>query len=633
MKADPYRSLSWDDLAHWAGKDVLDRGKGYRSRVTDLVIDGGGQLLATVVGGDHYLTRVWFRDDGLRHQCTCPYLGPCKHAVAVVLVYLERIGSGEPVPEITQEELEGTVEAYGLADMSDDEPDSRIDPDKVRAALEAMPVHEIIEWAADAVAGHPELWENLPPGLRLDALVHEEPENPEAAGKRIARIRQEIRLVTRERFDHDDWDFDYYEDGPDYSSIERQFGDLLDFGQTEALIELGGELFTLGNGQIDESNDDGDVASQLTDCLKPVFEAMRRSGRPAPERLVWYWGMVLEDHYELLDEIPPPVDESEMTREDWLRVAGEFTGRLGPPPDRKKNSFPARFRDYRRSRLLDRAAEALVKAGDNERAVELMVSELTHCGNHVELVDHLLKSGDHELARHWALEGFRQTVDTESHIALGLARKLRELAIIQNDWPQAAALEAEFFFRTPDEDRYRKVRKACGKSGHWEQVRPFLLRYLEAGDRVRSDADWPLPETDLAFPESGNREFPAWGSLISIALDEERPDDAVNWYRHAPPGQVPGVVAFARAVSKTHPDVTLGIWKDRIESLIDTVKPRAYQEAMRPLEDVKSLMQETGRDGEYRAYVAELRQRHRAKRRLMEELDFMEQKHRKILDG
>lgn len=77
---------------------------------------------------------------------------------------------------------------------------------------------------------------------------------------------------------------------------------------------------------------------------------------------------------------------------------------------------------------------------------------------------------------------------------------------------------------------------------------------------------------------------------------------------------------LAGAVRKVHPNVTLEIWKGRVESLIETVKPKAYREAMGPLEDVKSLMQETGRGEEYRAYVAALRERHRAKRRLMEEL-------------
>lgn len=633
MKENPYRSLSWDDLARWAGKDILDRGKGYRNRVADLAIASSGQLMATVEGQNRYLTQVWLEDGGLQHRCTCPYWGPCKHAVAVVLVYLERIGSGRPVPEITPDELEGTLEAYGLVDLPDDEPDSRIDPDQVRAALEAMPVAGIIDWATELIADHPELRKSLPPGLRLVDLDNESPRKPEATAKQIARIRQQIRLTAQERTYHDDWDDRYDDDVPDYSSVEAQFGDLLDAGCNEALIELGGELFTLGNEQVGDSDDDGEIAIQLTDCLKLVFEAMRRVGGPAPERLIRYWNMLLEDHYGLLDGIPTPVDDAGMTRTDWLRVAGEFMGRLDPPPDRKKSGPASRYRDYRRSRILERAVEALVRAGDNGRAVELMVSELPNCGNHVGLVDHLLKSGDLELAEHWAREGFRQTAETDPHIAWGLARKLQEVAAKQKNEPQVAALEAEFFFLNPDADGYRKVRKECGKPGRWEQVRPFLLRYLESGDSVRSDADWPLPETGLAFAGPKYRRFPDWDSLISVALDEQRPDNAVNWYRQAPSGQVSNAMKLAGAVRKTHPDVTLEIWKDRVESLIDTVKPKAYREAMGPLEDVKTLMQETGRGEEYRAYVAALRERHRAKRRLMEELDFLDRKSRKILDG
>ena len=634
MKENPYRQLSWDDLSRWSGQDILDRGKCYRNRVTDLSIGRDDRLVAAVEGRDHYLTQVWTEDGGLRHQCTCPYWGPCKHAVAVVLVYLEQVGSEKPVPEIAPEELEAALEAYGLVDRPDDVPGFRVDPARIRAALEAMPAKEIIEWATNTITGHPELWDNLPPGFRPDALVDEESENPETAKKRIARIRQEIRRVARERFAHDYWDRHYHEDGPDYSSIEAQFEDLLVAGHTGALIELGGELFTLGNEQIDESCDEGEIAFQITDCMKPVLEAIRIDGGPVPERLVRYWDMVLEDGFGLLDGIPPPVDEGELNRADWLRVGKEFMGRLDSHPDRKKKDMvDGQYRDHRRNRVLDRAVKSLVNAGDNDRAVELMVSELPHCGNHIRLVDHLLESGDHKRARYWAMEGFRRTAAQDSHAALGLAKKLQEVAIQQKDWPQAAALEAEFFFMNPGIGRYREVRKACKESGNWEKVRPFLLRYLETGYLVRSDAGWPLPGPGIGFPKPRYRRFPDRDSLISAALDEGRPDDAVDWYRKDLPGEVSVSMSLAGAVRNTHPDVTLEIWKNRIESLIGTVKPKAYREAIGPLWEVQSLLQETGRGEEYPAYVAELRERHGGKPRLMEELDFLERKHRKILDG
>ena len=514
MQNNPFHSLSWGDLERWAGKAILDRGEGYRNRVTDLAMTGSGQLVATVEGGDYYLTQVWSEDGGLHHRCTCPYGGPCKHAVAVVLVYLEQVGSGKPVPEITADELEATAAAYGLVDMPDEELGSCIDPDKLRAALERMPAEEVIEWAVGAIAGHPELWDNLPPGLRQDDLAFEDPEKPGISGKTIARIRQEIRMVTRERIYHDEWDYRYedHDDGPDYSDIERQFRNLLDAGHTEALIDLGGELFALGSGQVGDSDDDGEIAFQITDCLKLVFEAMRRGGGSAPGRLIRYWDMTLEDGYGLLDGIPPPVDETEMSRADWLRVAKEYKGRLDQPPGREDKDRVADYRRaYHRNRVLDFAVEALVKAGENGSATELMVSELPHCGNHVGLVDHLLGGGDLELARHWALEGFRQTVSTDRYIALRLAKKLQEVATRQKDRPQAAALEAEFFFMDPDADSYRQVRKACRKSGHWEQVRPFLLHYLETGHSVRSEAGWPLPEPLVEFPGPGYRRFSRLG--------------------------------------------------------------------------------------------------------------------------
>ena len=89
----------------------------------------------------------------------------------------------------------------------------------------------------------------------------------------------------------------------------------------------------------------------------------------------------------------------------------------------------------------------------------------------------------------------------------------------------------------------------------------------------------------------------------------------------------------AGAVRDTHPDITLEIWKDRIESFTGTVKLKSYRESMGSLWGVKSLLQETGRGEAFPAYVAELRERHGGNPRLVEELDFLERNHRKIVDG
>lgn len=97
----------------------------------------------------------------------------------------------------------------------------------------------------------------------------------------------------------------------------------------------------------------------------------------------------------------------------------------------------------------------------------------------------------------------------------------------------------------------------------------------------------------------------------------------MRWFRDAP-NQHYHAEAVAKAVAGTHPDVSLEIWRRKAEDLIAEVKPRAYQAAMPYLSKTEKLMQSLGRNDEYRGYISRLRLRHKAKRRLMEELDKLE---------
>jgi len=84
MPITPFTTLSWNDLEQWAGSVILERGRSYRHRVHDLGVTNENNLVAIVAGSEPYITRVWLDDDGPEHECSCPYWGPCKHAVAVI---------------------------------------------------------------------------------------------------------------------------------------------------------------------------------------------------------------------------------------------------------------------------------------------------------------------------------------------------------------------------------------------------------------------------------------------------------------------------------------------------------------------------------------------------------------------
>ena len=92
--------LTWADLEAWAGAKIVSRGTSYQKNgyVRDLSVTPEGGLLAWVRGSDKYATTVSLEKRSLSSDCTCPYGGTCKHAVAVVLEYLDQRKKNAKVP-------------------------------------------------------------------------------------------------------------------------------------------------------------------------------------------------------------------------------------------------------------------------------------------------------------------------------------------------------------------------------------------------------------------------------------------------------------------------------------------------------------------------------------------------------
>ena len=118
-KRNLFEKLGWSDLEKWAGGRVLSRGQGYHrdQRVRELAQTQTGGIIAWVQGGRRYATEVDFEDGGLISVCTCPYGNNCKHAVAVVLEYLDHVKKNKEVPRVTEQDKRLVL----LRDFSDEQ--------------------------------------------------------------------------------------------------------------------------------------------------------------------------------------------------------------------------------------------------------------------------------------------------------------------------------------------------------------------------------------------------------------------------------------------------------------------------------------------------------------------------------
>jgi len=106
---------------------------------------------------------------------------------------------------------------------------------------------------------------------------------------------------------------------------------------------------------------------------------------------------------------------------------------------------------------------------------------------------------------------------------------------------------------------------------------------------------------------------------------EKRHDDAIALYRRlrkiSPHRGLETDKTLAASVAKSHPEAAIEIWQAITEDLIGQAKPRAYEEAAGYLRRMRSLYQQQRRLDHWKALLDGIRQRHKAKRRLMDVLD------------
>ena len=630
------RNLTLDDLREWAGAKILSRGKSYVRNVKGLSRTEDGTLAAWVSGSEEYATSVHL-DQGcdFDYSCSCPYdWGPCKHTVAVVLAAAEHVKQKKTIPLLAEDD-----DLYhALFDDSDDdylddewqdedeEPEFTATPAtgkgkaRLRKIFEGMDREELVALLLDLCGRYPEIERGL---LEKEQLA------TGRIDKVVSSLRREIRNITAEPAWRNHWN----DEGniPDYSHVRKQLQALLESGHADALLQLGEELWARGNTQVEQSHDEGDTATEIAECMEVVLAAVQQSSLTPPQQLMWMIDRVLADEFSLLESGGKMLESGAYTKAHWREVADILAARL------KSMSRPASAafsETYRRSGVLNMLLDAFERSGRRKEIIPLLEKEADVCRCYGKLVDALLAAGEKEKARQWCIRGFERTVENASGIAAELQGRLREMADKEKKYDLAASYRAEDFFSSASLKTYTELRKAAEKAKVWPAVRGCVLRYLETGQRPdpsgqgKESKVWPLPTPEVMRPQDKSEKryerFPNLDMLIGIAILERRFDDVVALYQELKKTKRWGWEtdkAVAEAVSETHPQTALDIWRAIAESLIGQVKPKAYEEAAIYLRRMCKVYQETRRASDWQNLLLELRREHRAKRRLMEVLD------------
>lgn len=644
---DPFKDLTWGDLQEWAGTGVLARGQRYqRSRlVQDLARTSSGGLIAWVHGSRRYATKIECeKKNALVSACTCPYGWVCKHAVAVVLAYLEQVKRGGTIPSVTDQDqrlqaLENTVqEAWDEEDDGgplDEEIDST-PPRRSRKAgrstgggwvsfLEQQTQPQLVSLFKDLAQRYPHVGQFLEDRHNTSSG---------AVSKLVKNVRAEIAALSAEPGWSHHWSGGW--SIPDYSRVRDRLEALLAQGYADAVVEVGSELLKAGTRQVEMSDDEGETAEEIASCLDIVFRALPRTSRSPAEQMRWAVEAESADEYELCRGAEGFWSRTH-PRAAWNTLAGHLAQRL--EQERTRKNLDTFSENFQRDRLSDWLIVALERAGRQEAILPVCREEAERTGSYVRLVEQLKKAKRWEEAEQWVRKGIAATEKQRPGIADQLRTAFREIRERRRDWRSVAALHADELFRRPSLRTFQALEKAAQRAGCGPEVRTAAMRYLETGERpYPSTSSWPLPESELKMAsESRQIHAPVTEVLIDIAIAEHRPDEVIRWYdqrqtrRRAPEPGWFEEDRIAEAVLGTYPDRAVAIWKRLAEEQIALTKPKAYEMATGYLRKVQRVLKQSGKVQDWQAYLADLRQANLRKRVLVQMLDTLAG--RRILEG
>ncbi len=652
---DPFSELTWDDLEEWAGSRIVARGRSYQRKgaVRELQRDEEGALVAWVAGSHLYATRVSIEGDkDLTGECTCPYWTTFKHAVAVIVEYLEmakkrtavgRVKANDPLLDELDAITENDKEPLEFdVDDPDEEPDETLSDSietgqsrdtTLRTYLQEHTKAELVELLLELAKTHGEVRQSLE--NRRSLTTGE-------IRKVLKSIRSEIAALEEPA-----WESHHY--GYQVRNTDRlkaMLQALVASGQVDAAVRLGPELLAAGTQAL-EYEHEGESTEAIGDCLDVLFQALDRSSLSPADRIEWVLDMALADEYELCCDGFENLWDKDYAKSDWSVVCDRLAQRLDDREQPDGNNEPSR--DYRRDVIADWLIRTMEKAGRQKEIVPLCKREAPITLSFNRLVDRLMAERKWDKARRWCRQGLEAIADRCPGLHAELREQLQTINQSSGNPLAGLAIKAEEFFVRPGAEDFQALCKAARESGVGEGVEAWGRHYLHTGRRPRSgrkrksdpEIDWPLPapEVKMLAPR-GEVEVPMVDVLMQLAIAEKKPNEVVKWYDDSKRTKAEHWQRdisldddVADTIAPTHPDRAVAIWKELAENEIALVKPRAYEEAVPYLRQVRDVLTGLRREGEWQEYLADLRKQNRRRPRCIEELDRLEGGRRRIIDG
>ena len=646
--SDPFSKLTWEDLEEWAGNVIVGRGRPYQRNgaVENLGRTEDGALVAWVMGTQRYATRV--RIEGkksLESECTCPYWDTCKHAVAVVLEYLERLKADSPTGEVGEndprllkleaiEDEDDEFEEFAGEEEKENARSGRSKPKKSKAAslrpyLQEQTKAELVALVMELADAHDEVPQWLADRRALASGQTQ---------KILQTIRREISALEEPVWDG----YGYGVSAVSTDRLKAALKGLIQAGQADAALRLGPELLDAAH-QVLEYDSEGESDAAFADCLDVLFQDLEKSSLSPADQVEWALDMALADEYSLCVAGLDHLWKKRYAKSDWSAVSDRLAQRL--------KTFKAAKGElrYKRDRVADWLILALEKAGRQDEIIPLCEREAPITLSYERLVDYLMAKRRWEEARRWCHQGMEAVSSTYPGIETGLRQQLQTINERSGNPLAGLALQAEEFFATPGLFGFQELCKAARKARLGKGVEAWARHYLETGRRPgvgrkrKSDPKvaWPLPASEVEVRTYHQAvEAPMTGILIQLAIAEKQPDEVLKWYDYT--GRKKGglrlsdflvdATEVAEVIKSAHPERAIAIWKETAEEQIARVQTSGYEAAVPYLRKMKNALTRAGRKQEWEVYLAVLREENNRRPRCLEVLDRLKGGRRRIID-
>ncbi|MCX6699157.1 MAG: hypothetical protein NTV68_04390, partial [Methanomicrobiales archaeon] len=589
----------------------------------------------------------------------------CKHAVAVVLEYLECLKNNVPVRTLADNDprllvlarfMPGNGMDLPLANTSHPKTQSELSgngvtgddlsaEEKLHAYFDGLTKADLVKILDDICQETPEIGQDILTRIVLVSAA------PEALLKSLVT---DIAMLAREpgMEVYGEW----RSAATDYHSMNDRMEVLLTSGFADDVLKCGRDLFQSANAEIEWMDENGEdieygeggeeidgseeIVEEVSECIKTVFTALERSTLPVHERMMYVADLGFNDIYGLCPE-DHAFWNGPFTEDDWSRFADLLIIRLAADEDADDLDSEENFMVYPREDVNGKLLFAFESANRSEDAVRFCIGAAAKPGYSPSLVRYLIRLKRWEEARQWIGREIRQ-----EHGHSGNEEELRTLLIElweqEDDWLHIAGMRAEMFLCNPSIYSYPKLKLASERAGAWREVSEgisdFLTRHKTPVSCVSQSGEGErvlgiLPRSGVIRLKPERRTpAPAYELLIAIAIEENDPDEVLVWYdlymTEKPACPLPPVFVgeIAGTIAEKFPERAVALLKQIAEVYLKEARPKSYELAIRQIRTIRDTLKRQDQLPEWELYLGELKKDHKRKKLFIDMLAVLDER-------